>query len=29
MNRVVERTAGWVLDNEGLHWLGQKHKPEA
>ena len=27
MNRVVERTAGWVLDNEGLHWLGQKRKP--
>lgn len=27
MNRVVERTAGWALDNEGLHWLGQKRKP--
>ena len=27
MNRVVERTAGWALDNEGLRWLGQKRKP--
>lgn len=28
MERVARRTAGWALDSEGLHWQGERKKPE-
>jgi hypothetical protein len=29
MNQVVQRTAGWTLDSEGLRWQGERQKPQA
>ena len=28
MDRVARRTAGWALDGEGLHWQGERKKPD-
>jgi len=28
MDRVARRTAEWALDGEGLHWQGERKKPD-